>query len=146
MPCPQQGNSIFIQSKGAVGLLAGVVNLLLAPCLPYAGSPPQTRMAALRGDATACSSRAAGHREELGRQKQPSGCSSLCVGHFHKVTGRTRLIVAQQAGLPCTLLIPRVSIPLPQNRNVVPCTGLCFQWVAQGQLTTSKLTFRLNSD
>lgn len=29
MPCPQQGNHVFIQSKGTVALLASAVNVLL---------------------------------------------------------------------------------------------------------------------
>lgn len=139
-------DSVFIQSKGAVALLASVVHLLLPRCLPYTRSPPQTRTAALQGHAPACSSQAAGHGEQQGTQKRPLSCSSSYVGHFHKVTGCTQSIVAQQAGLPCNLLLLSVSIPLPQNRSMVPCTGLCFQQVAQGQLTSSKFTFRLNSD
>lgn len=83
----------------------------------------------------------AGHgsrpREQQGRQKQPLSCSRWCIGHFHKVTGCTQLIVVWQAELPHNLLLLSVSILLPQNRSIMPCTGLCFQRAAQGQFTTS---------
>lgn len=81
MPYPQQGNHVFIQSKGTVALLPSAVIMCCFP-LPPMHLQPTTKTAALRGNATACSTWAAGHREQQGRQKQPFSCSTLCVGRF----------------------------------------------------------------